>query len=382
MTQTPRHDLSPQTSAPLFRYEAIDILRGFAAISVVMLHIIAHWEWASFPTTGPLSWFRSGWMGVDLFFVISGFVIGLSAFAEIDRCGPSRFRWPFMRRRFARIVPLHYLTLLVFSVFITPEIMFARFFENLLAHLLFVHNFFPMLSGGMNGANWSLGTEMQFYILVMLAAPWLRSTRWWHLALVSIGMTWAWRYGVMRLIPVTDEDKLSGFYFFVANTQLPGMLDEFGAGLLLARLMRSRLGVWLMPRLATPAGRVGISLLAGFAAYWTFVSYPMLAGLGSGIFARTFIAATCALVVLAACAMEMSGIYKIVFYPFLYLGTVSYGIYLWHLPVLNSLKRVAWLTPQQVLPLALTITIIFASVSWHFFERPFMQRLSGRTAPL
>lgn len=110
-----------QAKCPTY-FETIDILRGFAALSVVVYHVIELFNWTEFPSTGPMLWFRTGWMGVDLFFVISGFVIGLSAFSEIDRSGPTHFHGAFFARRVARIVPLHYLTMLVFIVFIQPEL--------------------------------------------------------------------------------------------------------------------------------------------------------------------------------------------------------------------------------------------------------------------
>ena len=50
----------------------LDLLRAFAAISVLVLHVIELTGWKNFPIEGPLTWFRIGWMGVDLFFVISG----------------------------------------------------------------------------------------------------------------------------------------------------------------------------------------------------------------------------------------------------------------------------------------------------------------------
>ncbi|HRL91443.1 MAG TPA: acyltransferase family protein, partial [Comamonas denitrificans] len=75
-----------------YYFDTIDILRGFAAISVVVYHVIEHFQWNNFPATWPWLWFRVGWMGVDLFFVISGFVIGLSAFSEIDKRGEHAFR--------------------------------------------------------------------------------------------------------------------------------------------------------------------------------------------------------------------------------------------------------------------------------------------------
>jgi peptidoglycan/LPS O-acetylase OafA/YrhL len=61
------------------RFENINLLRAFAATAVVVYHVIAFMKWTAFPDEGPLVVFRIGWIGVDLFFVISGFVITRSA---------------------------------------------------------------------------------------------------------------------------------------------------------------------------------------------------------------------------------------------------------------------------------------------------------------
>jgi peptidoglycan/LPS O-acetylase OafA/YrhL len=53
----------------------IDLLRAFAAISVLVYHVIELTQWVDFTMNGPLVWFRVGWVGVDIFFLISGFVI-------------------------------------------------------------------------------------------------------------------------------------------------------------------------------------------------------------------------------------------------------------------------------------------------------------------
>ena len=147
-------------------FPMVDVLRGFAALSVVVYHVIEHLKWTSFPADGLLVWFRVGWMGVDLFFVVSGFVIALSAFGLIDRLGSRGFHLSFMRRRISRILPLHYLTCLVFLAFVISAFILQKgFFGNLLSHLGFFHNLNWRWSGSINGPNWSIGVEMQFYLI-------------------------------------------------------------------------------------------------------------------------------------------------------------------------------------------------------------------------
>lgn len=366
-----------QSTSPSY-FETVDVLRGFAALSVVVYHVIEHFGWTAFPSSGPLLWFRAGWMGVDLFFVISGFVIGLSAFSEIDRNGPYHFQGAFFSRRVTRIVPLHYLTMLAFVVFISPELLFTNFWANLTSHALFVHNLNLNLHGAINGSNWSLATEMQFYVLMLLVAPWIRVGRWWAIATVFIGVAWAWRYGVTLF--VQPSAQLGAFPVFVAATQLPVMLDEFIAGLLLARLVRSEhwkklLGGGLSIQVTLLALAMTVSTLA-MSIYWSYASfweYPLIVTMWRSLLALAF-----ALILLFTLSIKVTGVPRKLLSPLFYLGTISYGIYLWHLPVLLSLKRLTWISPSVALALGVPLTCVVASVSWHFFEQPLMQRLKRR----
>jgi peptidoglycan/LPS O-acetylase OafA/YrhL len=370
------------SSATPSYFDNVDVLRGFAALSVVVYHVIELFEWTEFPSTGPMVWFRSGWMGVDLFFVISGFVIGLSAFSEIDRSGAGNFQRPFFARRLARIVPLHYLTMLVFVAFIVPELLFNHFWENLAAHLLFLHNLHPRLHGAINGSNWSLATEMQFYVLMLFVAPWIRVSRCWVVAVVFIAITWTWRFGVTLLVVPSPES--GPFPVFVAATQLPGMLDEFCAGLLLARLVRSEAG----ERLLAGGARVRVLLFAlavlvtalAMWVYWRYASYwnyPMMVTMYRSLLAVAFTT-----ILLFTISFKLPGLARKILSPLFYLGTLSYGIYLWHLPVLLSLKRLTWISQGTALFVGVALTCLFASVSWHFFEEPLIRRFRRKGAAI
>jgi len=66
------------------RFPLVDALRGIAALLVLIYHVIEISGWQSFPSTGPALLFRIGWIGVDLFFVISGLVIGRAAIIGIS----------------------------------------------------------------------------------------------------------------------------------------------------------------------------------------------------------------------------------------------------------------------------------------------------------
>lgn len=353
-------------------FPLVDVVRVFAALTVLVYHLIAHWEWASFPTTGPLAWFRGGWMAVDLFFVISGFVIGLSAFSRIDAQGPA-FRRDFLRGRLARVVPLHYVTLAAFVLLVEPGLRAQPdFAANLGAHLLFVHNLFFDWYGAINGPNWSLGTEMQFYLLIALAAPWLRSVRWWRLALTFLAIAWAWRWGSWWLLHAGPPDRP-----YMAQTQLPGMLDEFAIGLLLARFVRAPRGRHALAR-ARASLRLRCGLLVVVALAWCAVfqlhqSFDYWEQPAMAVFFRTALGGCTAALLVVLCAWPIAATHPVARLAG-YLGKLSYGIYLWHLPVLFLLGQHTRLEPAVALAVALPTTMLLAACTWHLVEQPALRR--------
>lgn len=356
----------------------VDALRAFAALSVLVYHLIAHWDWTDFPTSGPLAWFRGGWMAVDVFFVISGFVIGLSAFERLHAQGPA-FRGAFMRSRLARIVPLHYLTLAAWIALVEPALVHkAGLWPDLASHLLFVHNASFEWHGSINGPNWSLATEMQFYVLMVVAAPWLARARPLHIALVFAAIAWLWRWGAFALLLPGPLDRP-----YMAQTQLPGMLDEFAIGLLLARFVRAPLGQRWLRRVRGDA-RLRWSFAAFVALCWwallqVYLAHDYWEEAAMAVFFRTGVASCAALALWLSCAWPAPR-RAAPSAAALYLGKISYGIYLWHLPVLFVLGSRTQLEPLVALAVAVPATVALAALTWHGFEQPLL-RLLGKAAP-
>ncbi len=359
------------------RFENINLLRAFAAVAVVVYHVIQHARWTAFPVSGPLVVFQIGWIGVDLFYVISGFVITRSALALWRKDAPT-FARRYWARRWTRIVPLYVLTCAMWIAFMMPG-----FFEppatswlwQIAAHLAFIHSFWTKTFDSINGVTWTLAIEMQFYVLVALSIPWIARTPGWRIWVGCILVAWAWRAIMVHFFGHYAPARL-----FMHVMQLPGTLDEFGAGVFFAKLIDGRDG----PRMRDGVGWTLAAVAAGvvcFPIYWAHTSYwdePLMI-----VFWRTSLGAFFLCVVAAAVTLPTFA-RTWPFRPLWYLGVVSYGIYLWHLFAIRISQGIPGLEPLGQLGVTLGLTVLFAALSWHLFEKPildFGHRFDGRSAP-
>ena len=227
-----------KTGSSLY-FPHVNLLRAFAALSVLVYHVIEFLLWKSFPVRPFIFlWFRTGWMGVDLFFVISGFVIMLSMLRLQRKHGNANFvRRVFIRRRLARIVPLYLVTGLAFILFVRPDmISTTSFFYHLLTHIGFVHNWFLDTHGSINGPNWSVATEMQFYGFVVIFIVVLTRTSPRMLLATGILTAIVSRLGVFLIAETRGWEVCPRFVY---STQVIPMLDEFTMGMFIAKLVMS-----------------------------------------------------------------------------------------------------------------------------------------------
>ena len=142
-------------------------------------------------------------MGVDMFLVISGFVITLSA-ARAYKSHPQHYIRRFMANRLWRIAPLYIATSLVFLLFVQPQLLAAGtkyLVIQGITHGLFIHNLHHSTHGAINGPTWSIGLEMQFYVLIILCIPWLIRQKVQWIILGCLVISWAYRYATTLALP-------------------------------------------------------------------------------------------------------------------------------------------------------------------------------------
>ena len=379
----------------------LDGLRGLAVAWVIAFHanvlrgnvgdpwvdLLASSRWLE-PVVG------SGFLGVDLFFLISGFLLALPWFvhAKEGRSAPSArgFYW----RRVRRIVPAYYVHLVVLFVVVLPLLRGIHYWRsdlyvylyNAFAHALFLHDTTPLTSGSMevNGALWTLAVEAQFYLLMPLLVPLF--VRWthaavaaslalavlWHLAVatgldrlvaaeMALGAHWGWPESIVR---------------YLLLHQLPSYLAHFAIGIVLGR-------AWLAWR-SRPQPRIERLLLAIGALCALAVLYRSIAIDGRLLGDLSWLVAPICLGILLfwAITTEWTPVQRALSRgPLAFLGRVSYSAYLYHLPLLlvwNAYARPlpAWLS----LPIYLATLLAISWLSWRFVERPFLGKMvSGTT---
>ena len=323
-----------------------------------------------------------GWLGANLFFVISGFVIALSCFRSLAR-EPQDFRRRFLTKRAARILPLYYLTSIVFTAAFLPDLFVSR--DGLTALALYAtltFNFFSATSGWINSPAWSIAVEVQFYILLALAAPALRRLPVTVILVGAVAVAALWDLAWQHWTPATDPNR--GYNMFFLTTQLPGMLDTFFFGLALARIAsdpdKKAIWDWASERWGLLlGGAIACLLFAHFVYHRIPPSYDSwrIAYSSATLLAHHFSTTAGFCLLVFTVAVIRSQLLDRMLAPLRYIGVISYGIYLWHVIVILGLRHFPDLGTPLRLVLTLALTVAVSALSWHFFELPILRRFGS-----
>jgi len=331
------------------RLPQLDGLRGVAIMLVIL-----HNQSSKYPSLHLENLFANGWMGVDLFFVLSGFLItGIL----VDTKYSEGYFKNFYTRRCLRIWPLYY-SLLFFMFVVVPfvhpsvgQTVFDRS-SPWWAYPLFLQNFLvPPPAVGALSFTWSLAIEEQFYLVWPWVVRYCSSAQVRRIAIVVIGVS-----PVLRLLLSFGHVDLYRNVFC--------RLDGLMAGALLALLVRSDSFVpsryvrraWLVFLVAVPLAFVTEAL----QARWIVFSLSALA--------------SAALVYLSLYAGQ-AGLQRALTNRFMvYTGTISYGLYLLHGIPFNMAQALQLdRYPLLAAPMLLVVCYGMAVVSWHLLEKPFLR---------
>ncbi len=331
----------------------IDTLRGISVISVLIYHI----DSAIFP---------NGYLGVDLFFVISGYVITRSIIKELKN-GNFNF-FDFYSKRARRILPALLFVLLISLIFagfffLTADL--KRFVESLISSLGFVSNFYFWITGGYFSSNdqlkpllhlWSLSVEEQFYIFfpifLFLIYRIFKNKNFYLIGIILASLI-----------------SYSLNYYFLSHTDtvfflFPTRIWQFGIGAAMALCPNLKIkNLWF---------ESFYYFLAIFLITYNFLA--TLKFLPDG----TLMCIGLSLILLKPINEKnfLSKIFQ--FRPIIFIGLISYSLYLWHWPIISFLKYIYidGLTIQIIILATIFISAI-SFLSWKFVEQPFLNKRSG-----
>jgi peptidoglycan/LPS O-acetylase OafA/YrhL len=357
------------------KVEALDGLRGVAILVVVCSHLRSivsddpnFYELTPWNIVNQLV--SRGFLGVDLFFVLSGFLIS-SLLLKIDFRGSKHPLRTFYFHRFLRLFPALFALLIAsFIVSYFEKYPLSDQWATTWPALLFVSNwnfqwnFFNFQVDLVH--LWSLAVEEQFYILwpfILMSLRLCRIPRWLYFFVLSGAITWV----CIHRIGLWDSGKSYIFLYSQTDTRIDSIL----VGCLFAFIYRY---INFSATKVKWMGFIACVILLPFSYLFADYSEP---NLFKGGF--TFIAILIGIFILA-CTTTQSIATKILRHKALTnLGRMSYGLYLWHMLIFRLSERHLNIGSNSFRILATTcFTLLTAQFSWRYIEQPFINLKNRR----
>lgn len=344
----------------------LDGLRALAILAVLIFH-----------SGAPFA--IGGFLGVDIFFVLSGYLITTILVTEFDRTGGIRFK-AFYIRRILRLAPG--LMLLVTAVcvgsilFLKPDQAVANFKESLIAIFYFTNwsRAFGIHPPGVLGHTWSLSIEEQFYLLwpgtLLLLLKFTKGrgavTRAVAYLVASIALL-----RLLLFMSGSSPERLYNGLDTRADALMTGCMLALWLRIDNAKRMTTNPLFLRLLKIAGPMSAVGLAIVF-LKAHW---SEPYMF-----YFGYCAIEVMSGILLLHALLNESSPIPRLLrTAPMVWIGTVSYGLYLYHYPIFHVL-RASRVDYGTILIVGSVATFSLAALSFHYVEKPIL-KLKRHFAP-
>jgi peptidoglycan/LPS O-acetylase OafA/YrhL len=387
--------LLPAEASGAGEIRALDGVRAIAALSIVIFHtlLLQHVEYQPASQAIGNVWYYLS-MGVQLFFVLSGFLL-FRPYARAILSGAALPSWArFYQRRALRILPVYWVAL---AVMFAAQWTTANkpFWLNALAHITLLHDNFPRFNRDLDGPFWTLAVEVQFYLLLPLIAAGvarlMRGSRSASrligalLGIIALAEVVRW-LDTLLMASVTPNALAHGggeaarFILALATMGMQGKnLEVFFVGALcatiyviatereaLARHTQRRAARWLLgvgaliSAFAAPAWELGAGTFTP-GAHWGLdvITYPLIVGVSFGAVTLGVVWG----------GPLVRGVFSAA--PLRFVGLISYSMYVWHLPILHGDLA---LFAHMPVWLRLVFVLLVSYLSYQLLERPFLRR--------
>lgn len=346
----------------------IDTLRGLAILAVIIVHCSIYGDNTYLPSVFQ-SVVYSGVHGVQLFYVVSAFTMFLTLH---NREGKEEFLWTkFFIRRFFRIAPMYYVGI---CYFLWQDGLGPRYWlgdadhvtlSNILSNFFFVHGFNPYWITSLVPGGWSITDEVLFYCLIPLLFLIIKNTQQaFRFVLVTLAVRLLLHI-VFNEFPLIGSERLWQEYLYL---YLPSQLPVFALGILFFFIVRDEYKISVSPTLI---------LITAVVLIVQFIGFPM----GLPVLPNHFLF-SCAFVILCIALSRYE--FRVLVNPaFIYIGKISFSMYLVHFAVIHWLiefdaadylavsNQYQAIINYGVRLLVVTgITILISSVFYKFVELP------------
>jgi peptidoglycan/LPS O-acetylase OafA/YrhL len=364
------------TKATQRRFAALDGMRGIAALTVFAIHA---WIY-QLPNTVEVrrdSWEKTllfeGRVAFVMFFVLSGYLLYRAfARAALGRSAPVAIG-SYLARRAARIAPAYYIALAGTLVLLAAagDVPGRRLVDagELPLFALFAQNYSTDTLLKVNAATWTLSVEVVFYLLLPLIG-------WAALRMGRTARRQALLLGAFACAGLAwNLADFAAGWGPVAAHAAPSFLPYFACGMLVALLVETWRAGDRAPLTAPTSGALvagGAALLVANGLWHVHGDHTSLA---MEVFADSAAAVAFAAVIASLVLGTGTGARWIGARPLAWMGEITYGFYLWHIPLLVFARGTGLLPSGLALAFAvLPVAIAFGAASWYFVERPLMAR--------
>ncbi len=329
-----------------------------------------------------------GWVGVDLFFVLSGFLLATHLLDAMARGRPGVLQ-RYFAARVRRVFPAYWVQIaLLFIAAVWAAKAIPEWARYIPLHIPMLHFVSERASFSINNVYWTLPIEFSFYLCLPLIAYYLlRAERrggrssWlmlFGLYAAILVLVWCYRYAMFRHFEASAVNVIVW-----ATSQLPGTLDVFMAGVVAAtalRWLRMRGAPWPRSRerlVSTALAAVG---LAGIVAMMYFLD-SLYAVYWKGHWALfVWHSITAGFIAMVVAGIAISGPLTHALFEtrvMVFLGTISYSIYLWHYPI--GLWAMRTFDAPEIgvaafCALTIPLVLIASAASYYLVERPFLRK--------